>query len=143
MRLGSAFLALVCCACPLAAWGAKGHRMVAQAALRDLPPPVAAWFQGQEDTLPEHANDPDVWRSSDPLEGPRHYLDCEPYGGPGAVPRDLGAAQAMLGPEAFQEDGQVPWTIQDRVDTLARAFQGGTRPRWPTRRPSFAITWRT
>ncbi len=125
MRLGSAFLAVVCCAVPLGAWGAKGHRMVAQAALRDLPPPVGAWFQGQEDTLPEHANDPDVWRSSDPLEGPRHYLDCEPYGGPDAVPRDLDAAQAMLGPEAFQQDGQVPWTIQDRVDTLTRAFQGG------------------
>jgi len=125
MRLGSVLLVLAGCAAPLGAWGAQGHRMVARAALRDLLPPVAAWFQGQEDALPEHANDPDAWRGSDPLEGPRHFLDCEPYGGPGSVPRDLDAARAQLGPEAFQQDGQVPWTIQDRVEILAGAFQGG------------------
>ena len=37
---------------PLPAWGPQGHRMLATAALLDLPPEVAPWFAGQEAILP-------------------------------------------------------------------------------------------
>jgi hypothetical protein len=126
MRLSPVLLALSLCApAPLAAWGRKGHEIVAAAAYRDLPPVVAPWFQGQEATLTGHVNDPDEWKQDDPSEGPRHYLDSEPYGGPGAVPRDRYAAQDQLGMDEFRKDGQVPWVIQDRVQDLAAAFQDG------------------
>ncbi|MGA2082183.1 MAG: S1/P1 nuclease [Holophaga sp.] len=126
MRLVTVLLALSLCApARLPTWGSKGHEIAAAAALRDLPAVLAPRFQGQEETLAAHVNDPDRWRESDPNEGPRHYLDSEPYGGPDAVPRDIQAARAQLGEDEFQRDGQVPWVIQDRVRDLAGAFQGG------------------
>ncbi|MDR3672885.1 MAG: S1/P1 nuclease [Holophaga sp.] len=133
MRLLPCLLVLSLCA-PLAAWGRKGHEIVASLACRDLPPDLAPWFRGREDTLRDHCNDPDEWRQGDPREGPRHFLDCEAYGGPGAVPRELQAARDRLGPEAFQRNGQVPWVIQDRVQELAEAFRAGDPDRvaWTT-----------
>lgn len=114
---------------PLGAWGALGHRLVAQAALADLPPGPAAWFEGQADRIQEHANDPDGWKADDPLERPRHFLECEAYGGPDRVPRDREAARERLGAGPFQACGQLPWSIQDRVQALAAAFRAGDRDR--------------
>jgi len=110
---------------PLAAWGREGHEIVAAIAFKDLPPELAPWFRGQEETLKDHCNDPDHWKWHDPLEGPRHFLDCEAYGGPDSVPGDLEAAKARLGAEAFARNGQVPWVIQDRVHSLAQAWGSG------------------
>jgi hypothetical protein len=100
---------------------------VATAALKDVPPELAAWFQGQEATVPDHVNDPDRWKFNDPLEGPRHFLDGEPYGGADQVPVAEDAAKAQVGPDLFQKNGQVPWTILDRVQLLSRAFGAGDR----------------
>jgi hypothetical protein len=126
MRLLPVLLAFSCLVpAPLAAWGAKGHELVASAAFRDLPADLAPWFQDREQTLVDHCNDPDHWKDYDPKEGPRHFLDSEAYGGPAAVPRDIKEAEARLGTEAFQKDGQVTWVIQDRVRSLADAFRDG------------------
>ena len=113
---------------PLAAWGWKGHEIVATLACRDLPAQLAPWFRGQEAVLREHVNDPDHWKLADPQENPRHFLNSEAYGGPGAVPREIRDAQARLG-SAFVRDGEVPWVIQDRVQALVQAFQAGDRSR--------------
>ena len=110
---------------PARAWGAVGHRMLATAALKDLPPDLAGWFAGHEATLPDHANDPDHWKEHDRLEGPRHFLDSEYYGGAARVPLAEGDARRMLGAATFQVAGQVPWTIQDREGQLVQAFAGG------------------
>jgi hypothetical protein len=124
MRLLPFFLALACCA-PLAAWGRRGHEFVAACALRDLPPALAPWFQGQAATLRDHCNDPDAWKETDPQEGPRHFLDADAYGGPDGVPRAIEAARSRLGDAGFDKNGQVPWVIQDRVRSLARAWAAG------------------
>jgi hypothetical protein len=118
-------LAALFAAAPLSAWGVLGHQLVAVASVADLPPGLAAWFAGREDILRDHASDPDHWKHTDPLERPRHYLECEPYGGPDRVPLDEGAARTLLGPDAFQEAGQAPWTILDRVQVLADSFASG------------------
>ena len=120
-------LLLFASAPPLAAWGERGHRMLAAASLRDLPAELAPWFAGEEATVVRHANDPDHWKFRDPQEGPRHFLECQAYGGPAAVPLDQEAARAQLGADRFQRNGQVPWTILDRVQSLARAFAEGDR----------------
>lgn len=126
MRLLPCMLALALLApLPLAAWGRKGHDIVASLAFRDLPGEVAPWFQGREATLREHCNDPDEWRLADHREAPNHFLNADTYGGPALVPRSIRAARAQLGAEAFEQNGQVPWVIQDRVDRLARAFRSG------------------
>ena len=112
-------------ALPLPAWGALGHQMAATYAVQDLPPELAAWFAGRANVLHDHANDPDHWKQHDPLEGPRHYLDAEVYGGAAQVPLSEDDARAQVGAEVFQKNGQVPWAIQAQVDRLATRFATG------------------
>ena len=109
----------------LSAWGTLGHQLAAAGAVADLPPDLGAWFAGREDTLKAHASDPDHWKRHDALEGPRHFLDCEAYGGAAGVPVDEDAARARLGPDLFQKEGQVPWAILARVERLTRTFAEG------------------
>ncbi|HEX9010512.1 MAG TPA: S1/P1 nuclease [Holophagaceae bacterium] len=116
-------LPLLLAALPLLSWGDKGHRAVVSLSLATLPPGVRAWYRGREDFLRDHASDPDHWRQ-DRKEGPRHFLDCEAYGGPAGVPREEAAAQARLG-AAFYRNGVVPWIIQDRWRDLVAAFRTG------------------
>ena len=109
---------------PLAAWGRKGHRLVAQLALQDLPPGPAAWFHGSEAILLDHSSDPDQWKQ-DPQEGPRHFLEMDPYGA--TVPYSMAEAQAQVGPALFRKAGQLPWVIQAQTTELIKAFQRGDR----------------
>jgi hypothetical protein len=79
--------------------------------------------------MADHVMDPDHWKRKDSQEGPRHFLDCEAYGGPAGVPRDEDAARARLGADLFQRSGQVPWVIQAHVGYLTRAFKSGDAER--------------
>ncbi len=108
---------------PLHAWGDKGHRTVSTLALRALPPEPRGWFAGREAEVCDHASDPDHWRQ-DRKEGPRHFMDLEPYGGADQMPRTLDEAQAKLGGD-FYRRGVVPWIIQDRWRDLVDAFRAG------------------
>ncbi len=108
---------------PLWAWGDKGHRVVSSLALRSLPEDPRAWFAGRETGLSDHASDPDHWKQ-DRKEGPRHFLDMEPYGGPDHLPRTLEEAQARLGGDYYRR-GVLPWIIQDRWRDLVEAFREG------------------
>ncbi|HJW43284.1 MAG TPA: S1/P1 nuclease [Geothrix sp.] len=108
---------------PLCAWGDKGHRVVSNLALTSLPPGPRAWFAGREAEVADHASDPDHWRQ-DHKEGPRHFLDMEPYGGPDRLPRTLEEAKARLGGD-YDRHGVVPWIIQDRWRDLVAAFRAG------------------
>lgn len=118
---------LLAAGAPASAWGRTGHRLIAELALKDLPPEVGAWLKGQERTLLEHSSDPDSWRH-DRKEGRRHYLNTEPYGGPGGVPFEVRDAIQKLGAASFQRHGQVPWVIQDRLRDLVEAFRRKDRP---------------
>lgn len=108
---------------PIHAWGDKGHRIVSNLALKSLPPAPRDWFAGREAELADHASDPDHWRQ-DRKEGPRHFLDFEPYGPPERLPLTLEEAQARLGGDHYRH-GVVPWIIQDRWRDLVEAFRGG------------------
>lgn len=116
-------LALLLAALPLSAWGDQGHRLVCALALEGLPPGPRAWYAGREAEVEAHASDPDHWRQ-DRKEGPRHYFDMEPYGGPGHLPRTLGEARARIGGDYYRK-GVVPWIIQDRWRDLVEAFRSG------------------
>jgi hypothetical protein len=105
------------------AWGDKGHRVVSSLALRSLPPQPRAWFAGREADMADHASDPDHWKQ-DKKEGPRHFLDMEPYGDPEHLPRTLEEAQARVGADYYRL-GVVPWIIQDRWRDLVDAFRAG------------------
>jgi len=108
---------------PLQAWGDKGHRMATRLAISTLPQELRPWFAGRESDLENHASDPDHWRQ-DAKEGPRHYLDMEPYGDPKQLPTTLEEAKARIGGDYYRL-GVVPWIIQDRWRDLVAAFQSG------------------
>ncbi|MBI1752074.1 MAG: hypothetical protein HY014_11525 [Acidobacteria bacterium] len=116
-------LALCLAVLPLGAWGDKGHRAVSILALRSLPKEPGDWFRGRESEVADHASDPDHWKQ-DRKEGPRHFLDVEPYGGPDRVPFTQEEAQAMLGGD-YARRGVLPWIIQDRWRDLVAAFKEG------------------
>jgi hypothetical protein len=59
------------------------------------------------------------------MEGPRHYLVCEAYGGASNEPMDQDVARAKVGPELFQRSGQLPWVVLAQVARLTRAFRAG------------------
>ena len=120
-------LLLLLVALPLSAWGDQGHRVVSTLALDGLPPDLRAWYAGHESEVGDHASDPDHWRN-DRKEGPRHFLDVEPYGGADHLPRTLEEAQAMLGGDYYRQ-GVVPWIIQDRWRDLVDAFKSGDASR--------------
>nr|WP_320131403.1 S1/P1 nuclease [uncultured Holophaga sp.] len=119
---------LIAWAIPAAAWGDKGHRIIASCAVRGLPPVVGAWFSGQEGLVVGHASDPDHWKK-DRKEAPRHFLNCEVYGGAASVPRSAQEAIGRVGVRRFQKSGQLPWAIQDQVRVLATAFRSRDRGR--------------
>lgn len=120
-------LLLLLAALPLSAWGDKGHRIACGLALDGLPPGPRAWFTGREAEVEAHASDPDHWRQ-DRKEGPRHFLDMEPYGGPDQLPRTVEEAQARVGGD-FYRSGVLPWIIQDRWRDLVEAFRSGDASR--------------
>ncbi len=114
---------LLLAALPLGAWGDKGHRVISGLAVKGLPPEPRTWYAGRERDLAAHASDPDTWRQ-DRKEGPRHFLDMEPYGGPDHLPRTLEEAQARIGGDYYRR-GVLPWIIQDRWRDLVAAFRAG------------------
>jgi hypothetical protein len=121
MKITSLLVLLV--TAPLWSWGDKGHRVVSNLALRSLPAVPRAWYSGHEAEVEDHASDPDHWKS-DRKEGPRHFLDMEPYGEPGHLPRSLEEARAKVGGEYYRL-GVLPWIIQDRWQDLVEAFRTG------------------
>lgn len=115
------FLLFLLAVTPLWSWGDKGHRVVSTLALRSLPDGPNAWYAGREAEMADHASDPDHWKQ-DRKEGPRHFLDMEPYSGPDHLPNTLEEAQAKLGGDYYRR-GVLPWIIQDRWRDLVATFR--------------------
>lgn len=114
---------LILAALPLTAWGPRGHRLVADASLKALPPDVRAWYSGREAVYRETCLEPDRQKDHDPDEDSRHHLHTEAYGGPTGVPFDLETARKRLGPILFARRGQLPWAIGARYQRLVEAFR--------------------
>jgi hypothetical protein len=122
--MGRAALLLFLLCLPLAGWGDKGHRLIADGSLRTLPPGLGAWYAGQEPAFREAALDPDRWKEEDSRESARHFLRVEAYGGPQRVPFSAEEARHLVGASVFATAGQLPWAIVERYRRLVDAFRG-------------------
>src|SRR5260370_11399748 len=61
----------------------------------------------------------------EPLEGPRHYIDLDRYGPPpfSQLPEEYPAAVARYGKKTVDENGTVPWRIEEMYRELVAAFR--------------------
>lgn len=109
------------------AWGFVSHRQINEQAIRSLPDAVSPFFKAYADTLVAWSVKPDLRRSFDTTEGPKHYIDIDRYGGHpfSRLPRDRAAAERTFGPRTVDTNGTVPWVIADLTDSLAAAMRAG------------------
>lgn len=116
-----------------AAWEDKGHQIVNGAAVDAVPAPLRAFYQQHRVYLVEHSVDPDLDKRQDrarkqrgeALEGPRHFIDLDRYGPLpfSALPEEYAAAVEKYGKSTVDQNGTVPWRIEEMYRALVTSFR--------------------
>jgi hypothetical protein len=118
---------------PAHAWGYEAHKSVMERAMALLPLELRPFFERYRSTLIERSIDPDTWQSAgfDNQESPHHFLDLDwegygkyPHTG---LPRDYTAAIAKFGKQRVDENGTLPWRVEEMYGSLRRAFESYPR----------------
>ena len=134
-RVLPAIAALVFLAAPIRteAWGFEAHRFIIDRAIALLPAELRPMFEAHRASLVERAIDPDTWQNAgfDAQESPNHFLDLDwdgygryPFTG---LPRDYAAAVARFGRARIEQNGTVPWRVEEMHGNLRRAFESYNR----------------
>jgi len=110
------------------AWGFEAHFLIMERAIALLPPELRPLFEKHRAKVVERIIDPDTWRSAGfEDEEPNHFLDLdwEGYGKEPfrELPRDYTAAIAKFGRARIQQNGTVPWRVEEMFGSLERAFR--------------------
>jgi len=106
---------------PVFSWGRKGHTIVNEGAIRNLPPGMD-FFVKNINFINLHIMDPDMRKREDPEEGVRHWLDLEYFGD-----YPFKAVFSFKNPP-IEEDykarsGKLPWAIVEVLDELTSAME--------------------
>jgi hypothetical protein len=114
---------------PAQAWGFEAHKFIADRAIALLPPELRPLFEAARAAFVERSIDPDTWQNAgfDAQESPNHFLDIDwdgygkyPFEG---LPRDYAAAVAKFGKARIEENGTLPWRVEEMYGNLRRAFE--------------------
>lgn len=113
------------------AWGFDGHRRLASMMQDPLPAGhcLKTWLQTKQTTARQDtACDPDRWRVStnanyDPMEAPRHYLEIDWVQPTSDYPRNYDEVVQKLGPNNANNNGKVPWRVEEKYAELVAAFR--------------------
>jgi hypothetical protein len=115
------------------AWGYDAHRFIMERAVGLLPVEIRPFFERYQSSLVERAIDPDTWQVAgfNEQEDPNHFLDLDwegygkyPYPG---LPRDYSAAVAKFGRKRIDQNGRLPWRVEEMYGELRRAFESYER----------------
>jgi hypothetical protein len=126
-------LAVAVTPAPTHAWGYEAHKIIMEQAIALLPAELRPLFEQNKSTLIERSIDPDTWQSAgfNAQEAPNHFLDLDwegygkyPYNG---LPRDYTAAVAKFGKKRVDENGTLPWRVEEIYGELRRAFESYER----------------
>lgn len=129
MKKSLLILALVAgCVTLVFGWGAWGHQHINRAAVFALPAEMRPFFYNHIDFITEEAVVPDLrkYTINDRAEFPRHYIDLELYDANGNVtglPLTMKEAKARYPDSMLNKAGMLPWTIQEVMDKLTKAFR--------------------
>ena len=111
-------------------WGFVAHRLVVEAAARDVPEPLRGFFAPHAARLSDLSLEPDtVLKPSDPDESARHFIELDsllddPADARG-LPADFAAARERFGAARLARAGVLAWWIADRAAALTRAMREG------------------
>jgi hypothetical protein len=114
---------------PTHAWGFEAHKFIMERAIGLLPADIRPFFEQYLSTLVERSIDPDTWQIAgfDDQEDSHHFLDLDwegygqyPFTG---LPRDYTAAIAKFGKQRVDDNGTLPWRVEEMYGNLRRAFE--------------------
>jgi len=103
-------------------WGWDVHRYINDHAVDYLPTEMS-FFQDHRNYLREHSVDPDT----DPLPGYYHYIDIDYYPEffTGTLPHNLDSLSALYNLSILQNNGIVPWIVEQWTDSLSALMETG------------------
>src|ERR1017187_7884777 len=106
-------------------WGAFGHEHINRAAVLALPKPLQIFFFNHVDFITLESTIPDLrkYTLNDKAENPRHYIDMENFGSPDTLPKTLSEAKKHYDEKFLQQNGILPWYIEEMTDKLTKAFK--------------------
>jgi len=124
VALAALLVCLLLVPSPVEAWDRTGQRLIARKAIETLPFPLRAYFQQNERTLVELANDPAQWGDNHPAPEGR-FIRLDQYGNyPFAeLPRDYNQAVRKFTRDTVTLNGTLPWTIGTFYLRLEEAFR--------------------
>ncbi len=120
--LGIGFLTL--------SWGIVGHERINKAAVMALPQPLQVFFYNHIDFITQEASVPDIRKYALKYkdENPRHYMDLENFAGPiDSLPKTLEEATKKYDAKFLNDNGVLPWFIEDIMAKLTVAFKNKNR----------------
>lgn len=118
-------LSAIALAAGLISWGTFGHEHINKAAVFALPAPLQTFFYNHIDFITQESTVPDLRKHTlkDKAEGPRHYIDMENFGSPDTLPKSLDAAKKKYDEKFLQQNGILPWYIEEMMEKLTKAFR--------------------
>jgi hypothetical protein len=119
--LGIGFLTL--------SWGIVGHERINKAAVMALPQPLQLFFYNHIDFITQEASVPDIrkYALNYKDENPRHYFDMENFGAVDSIPKTLEEAKKKYDAKFLNDNGILPWYIEDMMVKLTKAFKDKNR----------------
>ena len=90
-----------------------------------MPPQMLVFYKPHIQYISEHAVDPDKRRYLIAAEGPRHYIDIDYFGNYpyDSLPRYWKDAVAKFSEDTLQQQGILPWWLQQMQWKLTEAFK--------------------
>ena len=109
----------------LVSWGVYGHEHINRAAVMALPAPLQAFFYNHIDFITQESSVPDLrkYTLNDNAEKPRHFIDLENFGAMDSMPATLAEAKKKYDEKFLQQNGILPWYIEEMMDKLTKAFK--------------------
>lgn len=108
------------------AWGANGHKLIANKAVETLPPELRPFFEANRNFIVQHSTDPLELLAKNPsAERRNHILMLDRYGKfPfDALPRSYRAALSKFGKAKLEANGVLPWQIGVYSEKLTNALK--------------------
>lgn len=120
--------AIVPIALVLISWGNTGHYTVSANADKSFNAEMQQFYSWKT-ILASHASDADYRKSSDPTEGPKHYIDLDYYSefnASGSIPESIDDAIARYGESNVYDWGILPWATLASYDSLVSTLRRGS-----------------